>query len=248
MSSLFVASDVHGHRDDLFDGLVEAGLVESTGEWCGGDAQLWILGDLTDRGPDGIGVLDLVMSLQAQAPDQVHALMGNHEALTLGRHRFPESRFADSWRINGGLASDQDALTDAHLEWLANLPVLGRAGDFLLMHSDTTAYLSWGGSIEEINEIVRDLIASHEFDGHWDVWSRLTSRYQFSGRDGAEVAGRVLDTLGGEVIVHGHSIIGSLIGRPSEEVTEPVLYADGLVLAVDGGRYDGGPLLVVRLD
>jgi len=188
------------------------------------------------------------MSLQAQAPDHVHVLMGNHEALTLGRHRFPESRFADSWRINGGQSHDQDALTETHLEWLSSLPLVARVGDYLLMHADTTAYLSWGDSIEEINQTVGNLIASHEFDGHWDVWTRLTSRYHFSGRDGAEVARQMLDTLGGEVIVHGHSIIGSLIGRASSEVDAPALYAERLVLAVDGGRYDGGPLLVVRLD
>jgi len=57
----------------------------------------------------------------------------------------------------------------------------------------------------------------------------------------------VLDRLGGEHIVHGHSIIGSLVDRPSEEVEGPFTYADGLVLAIDGGRYDGGPLLLVEL-
>lgn len=248
MGPLFVVSDVHGHRVDLVDGLVAAGLVTSAGDWCGGDAQLWFLGDLTDRGPDGIGVLDLVMSLQAQQPGQVHVLMGNHEALALGMHRFPETRFADSWRINGGRSHDQEALTEPHLDWLGSLPLLARVGDYLLMHSDSTAYLSWGDSIEEINEAVRGLIVSHDFASHWDVWARLTSRYHFSGPDGAEVARRMLDTLGGEVIVHGHSIIGSLIGLASSQVDGPALYAEGQVLAVDGGRYDGGPLLVVRLD
>jgi hypothetical protein len=57
----------------------------------------------------------------------------------------------------------------------------------------------------------------------------------------------VLDRLGGEHIVHGHSIIGSLVDRPSEQVEGPFAYADGLVLAIDGGRYDGGPLLLVEL-
>ena len=27
----------------------------------------------------------------------------------------------------------------------------------------------------------------------------------------------------------------------------PIAYADGLVVAIDGGRYDGGPLLLVEL-
>ena len=58
----------------------------------------------------------------------------------------------------------------------------------------------------------------------------------------------MLSTYGGEVIVHGHSIIGTLLDIASPEVTQPLLYADGLVLDIDGGRYDGGPLLIVRLD
>jgi hypothetical protein len=48
--------------------------------------------------------------------------------------------------------------------------------------------------------------------------------------------------------VHGHSIIGSLLGVPSAQVDGPIMYAEGQVIAIDGGRYDGGPLLLVRLD
>ncbi len=58
----------------------------------------------------------------------------------------------------------------------------------------------------------------------------------------------MLSTYGGECIVHGHSIIGSLIDVPSVEVEEPLVYAEGLVVAIDGGRYDGGPLLLLALD
>lgn len=240
MGSLYVVSDVHGHVDDLRRGLDQAEL--------GDEDELWILGDLLDRGPDGIGVIDLVMSLQREAPERVHVLMGNHEILALGRHRFPDTKFVDSWIINGGRRQDQEALTDEHVAWLASLPLLGRAGDFLMMHSDTTAYVSWGESIEEVNATVRSALSDPaDFQTHWDVWARLTSRYHFARRDGAEVAQQMLSLYGGRMIVHGHSIIGSLIDVPSEEVEEPVLYADGRVLAIDGGRYDGGPLLVVCL-
>ncbi len=241
MGSRYVLSDVHGYVGDLAAGLEQIGF--------GDEDELWILGDLLDRGPDGIGVVDLVMSLQQQAPDRVHVLMGNHEILALGRHRFPASRFADSWRINGGKARDQKGLTGEHVEWLASLPLLGRAGDFLMMHSDTTKYLTWGTSITEVNETVKAALSDPaDLAAHWEVWARLTSRYDFAGSDGAEVAQEVLSTYGGELIVHGHSIIGTLSGSPSTEVSEPLLYADGLVLAIDGGRYDGGPLLILELD
>ena len=248
MGSLFVVSDIHGYRDDLVTGLAEHGLVDRHGSWSGGDAQLWVLGDLTDRGPDGIGVVDLLMGLQKQAPGQVHALMGNHEILALGMHRFPQSRFASSWVLNGGRDSDQEALTPEHLEWIAGLPVLAKVGGYLFMHSDTADYLRWGDSVEEINATVQQIIGAGEVDGYWDVWARLTSRYHFARPNGPDLVRDLLERLGAKGLVHGHSIIGSLVHTPSEEVDGPVLYADGQVLAIDGGRYDGGPLLVVQLE
>ncbi len=57
----------------------------------------------------------------------------------------------------------------------------------------------------------------------------------------------MLETFGGRRIVHGHSIIASLVHCFSEQVTGPISYADDLVIAIDGGRYDGGPLLLVEL-
>jgi hypothetical protein len=248
MASTYVISDVHGHLSDLRALLTETGLVDDQDRWVGDDSQLWVLGDLVDRGPDGIGVLRLVRSLEQQVPDRVHMLMGNHEALMLGTKLFPETRFPSVWRINGGLRSDQDALTDDEVEWLRGLPLMALAGDQLLMHSDTTEYLTWGSTIEEINATVRSLLATSDAEQHFDLFAALTSRYDFAGPDGAEVARSMLEMLGGSRIVHGHSIISTLIDVPSAQVQEPLVYADGLVVAIDGGRYDGGPLLLVRID
>lgn len=247
VGSVYAVSDVHGYPDDLRTGLREAGLLDGGDRWADQDAHLWVLGDLTDRGPDGIGVIRLVRDLQEQAPEQVHVLMGNHEALARGYHLFPDSRFAEAWLINGGLAEDQAALTEDDLDWLGSLPVLGRAGDYLLMHSDTTGYLEWGTDVEDVNATVAGMLAG-DVDQHWAVFAALTSRYDFAGDDGADAADKMLAAFGGSRIVHGHSIIGTLLGRPSHETTVPIQYADGRVIAIDGGRYDGGPLLVVQLD
>ena len=244
---LFVVSDIHGHCADLRDALARAGLVDDSDRWAGGDAELWILGDLTDRGPQGIEVVELVHSLHQQAPEQVHVLMGNHEALMLGRALFPETRFADAWLINGGQRRDQDALTEEHLAWLRSLPVLGRSGEFLLMHSDTSDYLEWGGSVEDINATVASLLTDDDPEVLWEVFALLTGRYDFARAGGADVARDMLSTLGGDCIVHGHSIIGSLVDKPSRDIDGPIAYADGLVVDIDGGRYDGGPLLLVQL-
>lgn len=218
-----------------------------------------MLGDFFDRGPDGVGAVELVMRLQREAAEvggHVGAVLGNHEVLALGTHRFGEtpagrysgSSFAASWVLNGGLAHDQDRLTDDHLAWIAALPAVAVVDGWLLLHSDTTGYLTWGGSVDDVNAAVAAALAGG-VDDVWAVWADLTDRYAFSGRRGQRAAARVLAQLGGERIVHGHSIVATLQpGHPDPATTTgPLSYAGGLALAVDGGLYAGGPLLVVPL-
>jgi hypothetical protein len=246
--SAYVISDVHGHLADLRALLGNAGLVDADDRWTGADDELWMLGDLIDRGPDGIGVIRLMRSLQEQAPDRVHVLLGNHESLMLGFHLFPDTRFAEVWLINGGRQNDQDGLTDDDVAWIRGLPAMALAHDHLLMHSDITGYLDWGGSVEEVNATVGRVLAGDDAQQHFDLFAALTSRYDFAGPEGVDAARTMLSTLGGRRLVHGHSIIGSLIDVPSEDVDGPISYAEDLVVAIDGGRYDGGPLLLVRLE
>jgi hypothetical protein len=258
-SSLYVIGDVHGHRAELADALRAAGLIAADDSWCAGTARVWFLGDFFDRGPDGLGVVDLVMELGEQAEaagGSARALLGNHEVLTMGMYRFGDEElpsefgprsFERSWRLNGGLPADQAALTDRHLDWLAGCPALVVADDHLLMHSDTVEYLGWGTSIEEINATVADAMAGEDINRWWDCWRRLTTRYAFRGPGGAEMADKVLATLGGTRIVHGHSVIADQLGVAPEQVDGPLLYADGRVLGIDGGVFIGGPCLVVQL-
>ncbi|MDP9822725.1 metallophosphoesterase [Nocardioides massiliensis] len=244
----FVVSDVHGHLADLRSALRRRGLLDSADRWCDPDAELWVLGDLLDRGPDGVGVIDLLRGLQEQAPDRVHVLLGNHEVLAIGAARWPTGRFGRSWSINGGRVDDQAALDEERLAWLAGLPAMGRAGDFLLVHSDTTAYADWGASAPEVNARVRAELAADDEERTWAVWSKLCGRLRFTRADGAAQARAFLQTFGGRCLVHGHTIVGSLLHERSSAISGPLLYAEDQVLAIDGGRYDDGPLLVVPLD
>ncbi|PPK70525.1 calcineurin-like phosphoesterase family protein [Actinokineospora auranticolor] len=255
----YVVGDVHGHRDELLDALREAGLATADGEWAGGSDHLWFLGDFVDRGPDGIGVIDLVRSLSdsaAAAGGRVETLLGNHEILLLGMHRFGDEEvpsdfgprsFARSWQMNGGKGTDQEALTPAHVEWLVSRPVLALVGDHLLMHSDTTEYLGWGVDIPTINTAVEGILRSDDISQWWEVWRRMTTRYAFRGPDGEQVAHALLAALGGEQIVHGHSVIADQLGILPTEVDGPLRYAGGKVLGIDAGLFVGGPCLVVRL-
>ncbi|MGH1563839.1 metallophosphoesterase [Mumia sp. DW29H23] len=258
MGDVWAVSDIHGHRDVLVQALQTAGLLDENEHWSGGDAHLWFLGDYVDRGPDGIGVIDLARRLEQEAAGAggtATALLGNHEILMLGMHRYgpmpvpSDGRysFEANWVGNGGVVSDIERLDEERLDWLTTRPALGFAADHLLLHSDTTAYLLWGDTVDEINAAVRAELQMPDLDTWWEMWRRLTSRYAFAREDGVDTARQVLETLGGSRIVHGHTIGALIRGGSVTPEDEPVLYADGLVLDIDGGIYLGGPCQLVQL-
>ncbi|MDP5226964.1 MULTISPECIES: metallophosphoesterase [Arthrobacter] len=256
-----VVGDVHGALHPLMAALRHAGLLDVHGHWAGGTRTLWFLGDYLDRGPDGAGVVHLVRHLQSEAADDggaVHALLGNHEVLALGRHRFGTRRletaagprsFEDSWRRNGGRDGDHRELDEDDFAWLARLPGMAlapsTAGPQLLLHADTTEYRAFGSTVEEVNAGLAERLSSDDPLRHWDVWARLTTRHAFRGR--SSVAAGFLREFGGVRMIHGHSIIGDALGHPAPLTDGPDVYAEGLVVDIDGGLYDGGPCLVLPL-
>ncbi|KJK40154.1 serine/threonine protein kinase [Streptomyces variegatus] len=265
---LYVVGDVHGYLDQLVSALQEKGLLDTAGNWCAGTARLWFLGDFTDRGPDGIGVIDLVMRLSAEAAaagGYCKALMGNHELLLLGAKRFGDTpvnsgagtaTFQAAWLLNGGQKTDMDRLQDHHLQWMSRLDAVEEVDGHLLVHSDTTAYLDYGRSIEEVNDTVRETITRNDADEVWDLFRKFTKRFSFRDEGGAEAVRSLLDTYGGARIVHGHSPIPYLLGEAGSEDDEenrdpviegPHVYADGLAIAMDGGVTMAGKLLVQQL-
>ncbi|MFJ5782232.1 metallophosphoesterase [Streptomyces hydrogenans] len=265
---LFVVGDVHGYLDELVAALRAQGLVDENGGWAAGNARLWFLGDFTDRGPDGIGVIDLVMRLSAEAAaagGYCKALMGNHELLLIGAKRFGDTpvnsgagtaTFQAAWLLNGGQKHDMDRLQDVHLQWMSRLDAVVSEDDHLLLHSDTTAYLEYGETIEDVNETVHEIIRRNDADEVWDLFRKFTKRFAFRDEGGPQAVQELLGTYGGSRIVHGHSPIPYLLGQVGTEdgeedsrpaVEGPHVYADGLAIAMDGGVTMAGKLLVVQL-
>ncbi|MEU2654166.1 metallophosphoesterase [Streptomyces sp. NPDC007325] len=265
---LFVVGDVHGYLDELVEALHAQGLIDENGGWAAGNARLWFLGDFTDRGPDGIGVIDLVMRLSAEAAaagGYCKALMGNHELLLIGAKRFGDTpvnsgagtaTFQAAWLLNGGQKHDMDRLQDVHLQWMSRLDAVVREDDHLLLHSDTTAYLEYGETIEDVNDTVHEIIRRNDADEVWDLFRKFTKRFAFRDEAGPQAVQELLGTYGGSRIVHGHSPIPYLLGQVGTEdgeedsrpaVDGPHVYADGLAIAMDGGVTMAGKLLVVQL-
>ncbi|WP_249027799.1 MULTISPECIES: metallophosphoesterase family protein [unclassified Streptomyces] len=263
---LYVVGDVHGYLDELVAALQEQGLLDEEARWAAGNARLWFLGDFTDRGPDGIGVIDLVMRLSAEAAaagGYCKALMGNHELLLLGARRFGDTpvssgagtaTFQAAWLLNGGQKTDMDRLQDVHLQWMSRLDAIVEEDEHLLVHSDTTAYLDYGSTIEAVNDTIHDVLTRNDPDECWDLFRKFTKRFAFRDeRTGPEAVRELLDTFGGSRIIHGHSPIPYLLGdvgtedgeeTPRPVIEDPHIYADRLAVAMDGGVTMAGTLLV----
>ena len=197
---------MHGYLDELVAALSEQNLIDADGHWAAGNARLWFLGDFTDRGPDGIGVIDLVMRLSAEAAaagGYCKALMGNHELLLIGAKRFGDTHvssgagtatFQAAWLLNGGQRTDMERLQDVHLQWMSRLDAVVEQDGHLLMHSDTTAYLDYGSTIEDVNETVHQILTRNDADECWDLFRKLTKRFAFRDGGGPQAVQELLSS------------------------------------------------------
>ncbi|MBK8024101.1 MAG: serine/threonine protein phosphatase [Chloroflexi bacterium] len=238
----YIIGDIHGQLDHAHRLLQEAKLADTGGAWIGGDSVLWFIGDLVDRGPDGIGVVDLVMRLQSQAPSvggSVHCLLGNHEIQLLAAHRFVrDSYFVNAWRRNGGQDSDIARLTQRHVVWMRNLPAMARLDKRLLVHADATLYLGMAPTVEGVNAAFRSILNSDDANDWEDLIGDFSEHRAFASmRRGEQHARDFLRHYGGEQLVHGHTPIQIMadVIRP----TGPFFYLDNRVVNVDGGMAMG---------
>lgn len=241
-----VIGDVHGQLDKLSALLRSSGLIDCNDRWVGGHRKVWFMGDLVDRGPDGIGVIRLVMRLQAEARSeggQVCALLGNHDVLLLAADRFgtqraggPGGTFIGDWRLNGGNPSDLEWLSDKERIWLSQLPAMAVAEDYLLVHADSLFYEQYGDSVFEVNTAITSLLQN----GDSVLWDTLLE--DFSDRlafwDNPQRAEGFLKKFMGNRLIHGHTPV-SYMNSESDGV-KPIIYANGACVNVDGGLYLGG--------
>jgi hypothetical protein len=251
MPGLYVVGDVHGHLSDLRRLLRDAGLIDDTDRWTGGEGVLAVLGDMVDRGADGIGVLDLIMELQSEAPQsggQVHAVLGNHEVQLLAASRLgttprcgSPNTFDGDWHRFGGVRTDLERLESRHLAWLTELPTMVRVDDDLLVHADATFYAAYGGTIDEVNTTVMAVLRSQDAC-RWDRLLRdMLGKRAFQEQAGADFLDVMLGQFGARRLIHGHSPIAVVTGQPPRDVRSAYLYAQGRCVNVDHGLYLGGP-------
>ena len=254
----YVTSDAHGHLRALDRALELA--------QPGAGDTLYVLGDMVDRGPDPVGVLKLVRSL-----DNARVLMGNHERMLLDTVGHGDAADTLTWHMNGGFvtAEQLDALPEETyrdlMDWIAGLPLFAvtavddlcasaHAGErrvHLLSHAGVDAlalrgYLAtagYGGAVPD----------GGYTDVPLDVWSAamasqdpedlLWIRQEFWG----EPTGLVGADGHGPVVIAGHTP-SLLIGRYAGRMASRCIDEDDRALMVEVGACQDTGGVPDRLD
>ena len=211
--TLYAVSDVHGAYDQLVALLARHGLISGTPAapaavaWSGGSATLIVIGDLFDKGPAGLKVVDLVRALEegaARSGGRVVVTLGNHEAEFLAD---PMNEKADG---EGGIGPelrarglDPQAVARGETpegSWLRRLPFAARAGRWFFVHAGDTG----GRSVAELESELR---AAVEEDGYGDKEiDGKGSLLQAEGwyKEDKTIGPRYAQALGAAHIVFGH--------------------------------------------
>jgi hypothetical protein len=112
---IVAVGDLHGDFAAWRNIAAAARLVDDKGDWIGGDTVLVQTGDIVDRGPDSLKILQDFMRLQSQAlraHGQVIALVGNHEAMNLtGDLRYVSAGEYASYTDNRSVQRREDTYT-----------------------------------------------------------------------------------------------------------------------------------------
>jgi hypothetical protein len=114
-------------------------------QWSGGAATLVVVGDLIDKGPEGLEVVDLLRALETSAHDQggsVVVTLGNHEAEFFADPMNSKAEADDG--IDKELATaniDPIAVAsgeDPRGAWLRERPFAARIGTWFFAHAGDT--------------------------------------------------------------------------------------------------------------
>ena len=140
MEKIWVIPDIHGCVNTLKQ-LIENGIQPSK------EDKIYFLGDYIDRGPDGKGVIDYIMSLQ-ESGYKVDYLIGNHEYYCMNsfekdQHRFLfKSNIQKEWERYGakatlasfGVRHPRD-IDPKYIEWMKKGKYFIELDKFILVHA-----------------------------------------------------------------------------------------------------------------
>ena len=212
-SAIYAVSDPHGGYDRLAALLAASHVIAAfppspeAPAWAAGDALLVVAGDLVDKGPQPLEVIDFLRALEdgaTAAGGRVVVVMGNHEAeffVDPGNSKADGSDGLDhELRARGIDPVSVASGADAHGQWLRERPLAVRAGSWFFAHAGDTH----GRSLAALDAALRAAIDAHaDYDDPELVGddSLLESRGWYAD---SAVAPRNASALGVAHVVFGH--------------------------------------------
>jgi serine/threonine protein phosphatase 1 len=219
---IYAIGDVHG-RFDLMQQLLDKIGEHNAARTPSRSLHIMFLGDLIDRGPDSLKVLDYLHQAQKKAAGLI-VLQGNHEEVLLrvldgdlralrswlsfgGRETLESMGLrppADGDDLDGCLADIRAAFPPMLANWIRRLPLTAQSGDYFFCHAGVRPGVALKRQVRE------DLL--------WIREDFLEDRSSF-----------------GAVVVHGHSI-------------EPRVEMRHNRIGIDTGAYSTGILTALYLE
>ena len=257
---IVAVGDLHGDLDAARRALRLAGAVDEQDRWIGGDMILVQTGDVLDRGDDEPDIFSLLERLHVEAPaagGAVHLLNANHELMNarLDFRYVTEDGFADyadtPYTVDEELAALPEAQRGRAAAFrpggpmarkLAERPVILILGETVFVHGGVLPeHVDHG--IELWNIEVRNWLLGEGSapDGvhtsRSPTWNRLYS--DAPGDSAAAVLDSVLDRLGVERMVMGHTVQDAGV----------TAHCSGRAWCIDTGMaaHYGGPVEVLEI-
>ncbi|WP_187263469.1 metallophosphoesterase [Pontibacter beigongshangensis] len=140
------------------------------------DDELYILGDLVNKGPDSKGVIDYIIHLRKQHY-QLKCLRGNHDQMLLQAARTGESALKlpqeekEMLLTNFGI-KDITHLPDRYFNFLGSLPFYLELPDYFLVHA---------GFDFKHDDIFRDTDAMMNIRNYKVDWSKVSNKRLLHG-------------------------------------------------------------------
>ena len=235
---IYAVSDIHGGFARFGALLAGNGIIASASsdptawQWTAGTAALVVTGDLIDKGPQGLEVIDALITLQTSAISQggqVIVTLGNHEAEFLADPENSKATGTDG--IDVELANDhitpEDVAAGNDMEgvWLRNLPFGAHLDRWFFSHAGDTG----GHSVGELETMLESAVSANGYSDPAVIGSSsiLESRDWYSAS--SSTAADNASALGVVHIVFGHT--PSALGARGAIATS----TDGVLYRIDCG-------------
>jgi hypothetical protein len=270
---VYVVGDVHADYGRLIRVLEAAAVIEKNPPdpkhpaWKAGHAVVVFMGDLIDKGPRALDVLDFVQALRNAANEKggrVFSVMGNHEAEFLAHPAAKKGQeFVDELNTRGPAPADVASCKGEVGEFLCSEPFALRVRSWFFCHAGNTHGRTMSKLISDLQAGVdADGFGTPELIGDDSILEARVGKQGPHGRpwfesgpqhDAQSLLRAYAAALGVKHIVQGHQHAGFAFADGVQRKKGQMFQRYGLIFLVDTGMSEGvgdseGAVLLIRAE